>query len=135
MVEEKNCNALLSMDEVVSKKTKLRIGEFDQIKARNRAIFSEMLAKANALQSFRSSGFPLGASKKRTKVARPGLVRFTISLSNEEFAEILKFKGRIAGLGGKVKSSELLRGGLALLATLDDADLDSVLKRASCIHT
>ena len=44
-----------------------------------------------------------------------------------EYDQLAILKKRIASLGGNVKRSELMRGGLSLLAALGDAELALVM--------
>jgi hypothetical protein len=52
-----------------------------------------------------------------------------------EYARIGELKKRLAALGAEVKKSELLRGGIAVLAALNDAELKAVMGRVERIKT
>jgi hypothetical protein len=55
------------------------------------------------------------------------MVRRKVNLPEAEYDQLAILKQRIASLGGNVKRSELMRGGLALLAALGDAELALVM--------
>ena len=52
-----------------------------------------------------------------------------------EYALIAELKKRLTALGSEVKKSELLRGGIAVLAALNDAELKAVMGRVERIKT
>ena len=56
-------------------------------------------------------------------------------MPDTEYAQIGVLKKRLSGLGNDVKKSELLRGGIALLAALNDAELKAVMGRVERIKT
>ena len=55
------------------------------------------------------------------------MVRHKVTLPETEYDQLAILKKRIASLGGNVKRSELMRGGLSLLAALGDAELAFVM--------
>jgi hypothetical protein len=55
------------------------------------------------------------------------LVRHKVTMPEIEYDQLAILKKRIASLGGNVKRSELMRGGLSLLAALGDAELALVM--------
>ncbi len=84
---------------------------------------------------------------KEAKVAKPAkaeklpkqrklkLVRDSYAMPEAEYALIAELKKRLAALGSEVKKSELLRGGIAVLAALNDAELKAVMGRVERIKT
>ena len=55
------------------------------------------------------------------------LVRDKYTLSEDEYAQLLDMKERLAAQGVPVKKGELLRAGLLLLAGLEEGDLKTLL--------
>ena len=74
--------------------------------------------------------FPRPLDKKLKKVE---LVREKFSLREDEHAQLVDLKQRLAAQGVSVKKGELLRAGLLLLATLDDNDLNGALAKVPAI--
>lgn len=62
-------------------------------------------------------------------------MRDSYAMPEAEHARIGELKKRLAALGREVKKSELLRGGIALLAALNDAELKAVMGRIERIKT
>jgi hypothetical protein len=81
------------------------------------------------------------AAKKPAKADKPPkarkikLVRDSYAMPEAEYARIGELKKRLAALGAEVKKSELLRGGIALLAALNDTELQAVMGRVERIKT
>lgn len=73
--------------------------------------------------------------KKPPKLRKPKLVRDSYAMPEAEYARIAELKKRLAALGSEVKKSELLRGGVAVLAALNDAELKAVMGRVERIKT
>jgi hypothetical protein len=65
---------------------------------------------------------------KKLKDARA--IRVKLSVRADEQAQLLGLQLRLAGQGVRARKGELLRAGLRLLATLDDADFQAALARA-----
>lgn len=83
---------------------------------------------------------PLKAEKavkaeKAPKLRKPKLIRDSYAMPEAEYARIADLKKRLAALGSEVKKSELLRGGIAVLAALNDAELKAVMGRVERIKT
>jgi len=74
-------------------------------------------------------------AEKPAKVRKPKLVRDSYAMPEAEYAQIAVLKKRMSGLGGEVKKSELLRAGVAVLAALNDAELQAVMGRVERIKT
>lgn len=72
---------------------------------------------------------------KAVKARKIKLVRDSYAMPEAEYARIGELKKRLAALGREVKKSELLRGGIALLAALNDAELKAVMGRIERIKT
>ncbi len=64
---------------------------------------------------------------KNFKPAKP--VRDRFALPEVEYAALTALKKRLADLGVKVKKSEIVRAGLALVAVLDDENLQALLAK------
>ena len=73
--------------------------------------------------------------KKPAKVKKPRLVRDSYAMPEGEYALIGEIKKRLAALGDNAKKSEVLRGGIAVLAGLNDAELTAVMGRVLRIKT
>ena len=71
---------------------------------------------------------PLNAKKRK-------LVRDSYAMPEAEYARIGELRKRMAALGDKVRKSELLRAGIAVLAALDDEQLKAALRRVERIKT
>ena len=79
-----------------------------------------------------------GKAAKAEKPAKPRklkLVRDSFAMPEAEYAKIAELKKRLAALGSEVKKSELLRGGVGVLAALNDAELKAVMARVERIKT
>jgi hypothetical protein len=63
-------------------------------------------------------------AKKRGKVAKAKRVRDSFTMPDAEYVQIGKLKKR---LGGVYRKSELLRAGIAVLRSLDDVELRTVM--------
>lgn len=74
-------------------------------------------------------------AEKVPKVRKPKLVRDSYAMPEAEYALIAELKKRLAALGSEFKKSELLRGGVAVLAALNDAELKAVMGRVERIKT
>ncbi len=73
--------------------------------------------------------------EKPVKARKVKLVRDSYAMPEAEYARIGELKKRLAALGREVKKSELLRGGIATLAALNDAELQSVMAGIERIKT
>ena len=72
---------------------------------------------------------------KPVKLKKPRLVRDSYAMPESEYALIGEIKKRLLDLGDGAKKSEVLRGGIALLAALNDAELKAVMARVVRIKT
>lgn len=72
---------------------------------------------------------------KSAKPRKIKLIRDSYAMPEAEYAQIAQLKQRLLGLGESVKKSELLRAGLAQLATLDDAALLAAMASVERIKT
>ena len=73
--------------------------------------------------------------EKAPKAKKIKLVRDSYAMPEAEYARIGELKKRLSALGREVKKSELLRGGIAVLAALNDAELQAVMARVERIKT
>lgn len=72
---------------------------------------------------------------KSAKPRKIKLIRDSYAMPEAEYAQIAQLKQRLLELGETVKKSELLRAGLAQLATLDDAALLAAMAGVERIKT
>jgi len=112
----------------------------DETVAKHQKVLAEALVKAQAINYEQPKVMKPAASKpvkaaKPVKPRKPKLVRDSYAMPEAEYARIGELKKRLAGLGSEVKKSELLRGGIALLAALNDAELQAVMGRVERIKT
>ncbi len=114
--------------------------ELEAINARNKQALSEALIKVQAVKIapplIISVQPPMSCElKKPGKTKKIKLVRDGFAMPEDEFAAIATLKRRLAALGQAVKKSELIRGGLALLASLNDAELKAAMGCVERIKT
>jgi hypothetical protein len=123
--------------------------ELEATNARNKKAMSDALAKVMAVKIAQPLGRPvpppdLPKSKKSAKPekapkpAKPKkikLVRDSYAMPDNEYAAIGVLKKRLAALGNEFKKSELLRGGIAVLAALNDAELMAAMGKVHKIKT
>jgi hypothetical protein len=109
----------------------------EETKARNKKALAEALAAARAVKIPPAPEKPLipRAPPKPAKGKRPKLVRDSFTMPEDEYAQIAALKKRMAGLGGDVKKSELLRAGLGLLAALQNKELAAVMAGVERVRT
>jgi hypothetical protein len=111
--------------------------------AKHRKVLAESLTKAQAIKYDQPKVMKQEApkTKKGAKAEKPAktrkikLVRDSFAMPEAEYARIGELKKRMAALGNEVKKSELLRGGIATLAALNDAELKAVMARVERIKT
>lgn len=113
--------------------------------AKQQKVLAEALAKAQAITYDPPESVPaprqsakadkLAAAEKPPKAKKPKLVRDSYAMPEAEYTRIGELKKRMAALGSAVKKSELLRGGIAALAALDDAALKAVMAKIDRIKT
>lgn len=120
--------------------------EVEQTVAKHQKVLADALAKAQAIKYDQPKVMKQEAPKaaKAAKPAKPEkpakakkikLVRDSYAMPETEYARIGELKKRLAALGSEVKKSELLRGGIALLAALNDSELKAVMGRVERIKT
>ena len=109
----------------------------EETKARNKKALADALAAARAVKIPPAPEQPLlpKAPAKPAKGKRPKLVRDSFTMPENEYAQIAGLKKRMAGLGGDVKKSELLRAGLGLLAALQNKELAAVMAGIERVRT
>ncbi len=122
-------------------KTVRKPSAVDETVAKHQKVLAEALVKAQAI----SYEQPIVVGQPEvTKVQKPGkpakakktrLVRDSYAMPEAEYAQIAVLKKRLVGLGREAKKSELLRAGVALLAALNDAELQAVMGRVERIKT
>ena len=78
---------------------------------------------------------PPTASPEIAKPKKPKLVRDGFTFPEGDYALFAQLKKRALQLGLEVKKSELLRGGLRLLSTLDDTNFKKQLLAVERIKT
>lgn len=113
--------------------------------AKHQKVLADALVKAQAIKYDQPKMMkPEPVAKKpgkAEKLAKPPkakkikLVRDSYAMPEAEYARIGELKKRLAALGAEVKKSELLRGGIAMLAALNDAELKAVMGRVERIKT
>lgn len=77
-------------------------------------------------------------AEKEPKAAKPKkakLVRDSFTMPEAEYAGIAELKKRLLGQGLVSKKSEVLRAGVALLASLSDAELRAAMQKVEIIKT
>jgi len=75
------------------------------------------------------------AEKDKPKASKVKMERDSFTMPKEEYAQIATLKKRLEVVGQPAKKSELLRAGLKLLATMDDAALKATLASVPVIKT
>ena len=111
--------------------------EVEATVAKHQKVLAEALVKAQAIKYDQPKVMKQAAAKseKPVKAKKIKLVRDSYAMPEAEYARIGELKKRLATLGGAVKKSELLRGGIALLAALNDAELKAAMGRIERIKT
>ncbi|WP_434513841.1 hypothetical protein AB6Q56_14800 [Dechloromonas sp. ARDL1] len=108
--------------------------------AKHQKVLADALVKAQAIKydqpKVMQQAVPKkGKADKVPKAKKIKLVRDSYAMPEAEHARIGELKKRLAALGNEVKKSELLRGGIALLAALNDSELKAVMGRIERIKT
>ncbi|PKO36550.1 MAG: hypothetical protein CVU33_17715 [Betaproteobacteria bacterium HGW-Betaproteobacteria-6] len=105
--------------------------------AKHQKVLADALVKAQAIKYDQPKVMKQAAAKatKPVKAKKVKLVRDSYAMPDTEYAQIGVLKKRLSGLGSDVKKSELLRGGIAVLAALNDAELKAVMGRVERIKT
>ncbi|WP_265947500.1 hypothetical protein [Dechloromonas sp. A34] len=108
----------------------------DETVAKHQAALADALVKAQAIKYDQPKVMqPAKKADKPAKVRKAKLVRDSFAMPEAEYARIGELKKRLAALGAEAKKSELLRGGIAVLAALNDAELKAVMGRVERIKT
>lgn len=118
----------------------------DQTVAKHQKALAEALEKAEAIsydppQAPKAKPAKPAKAVKAVKAEKPvkakktKLVRDSYAMPEAEYAQIAVLKKRLGTLGNEVKKSELLRAGVAVLAALNDAELQAVMGRVERIKT
>ena len=102
--------------------------------AKHQKVLAEALVKAQAIKYDQPKVMKQEATKA-AKARKVKLVRDSYAMPDNEYAQIGVLKKRLSGLGSDVKKSELLRGGIAVLAALSDAELKAAMGRVERIKT
>ena len=100
--------------------------------AKHQKVLAEALVKAQAIKYDQPKVMKQEATKA-AKAKKVKLVRDSYAMPDN--AQIGVLKKRLSGLGSDVKKSELLRGGIAVLAALSDAELKAAMGRVERIKT
>lgn len=109
--------------------------------AKHQKVLAEALVMAQAIKYDQPKVMKQAVKHDGAKAEKPAkpkklkLVRDSYAMPENEYARIGILKKRLATLGNVVKKSELLRGGIAMLAALDDAELKTVMGRVERIKT
>lgn len=121
-----------SKPKVVRKPTQV-----EETVAKHQKVLADALVKAQAIKYDQPKVMKQEAAKaaKPAKAKKVKLVRDSYAMPDSEYAQIGVLKKRLSGLGSDVKKSELLRGGIAVLAALNDAELKAVMGRVERIKT
>lgn len=114
--------------------------EVEQTVAKHQKVLADALVMAQAInydqpKVMKQEAPKAGKSAKPAKAKKIKLVRDSYAMPEAEYARIGELKKRLAALGNEVKKSELLRGGVALLAALNDSELKAVMGRVERIKT
>ena len=108
--------------------------------AKHQKVLADALVKAQAIKYdqpkvVKQDAAPAKKSDKPAKTKKIKLVRDSYAMPEAEYAKIAELKKRMSALGSEAKKSELLRGGIAVLAALNDAELKAVMGRVERIKT
>jgi hypothetical protein len=111
--------------------------QVEETVAKHQKVLADALVKAQAIKYDQPKVMKQEVAKaaKPAKAKKVKLVRDSYAMPDAEYAQIGVLKKRLSGLGNDVKKSELLRGGIALLAALNDAELKAVMGRVERIKT
>jgi len=121
-------------------KTVRKPTKVEETVAKNQKVLADALVKAQAIKYDAPKVMKQDApqpkkAEKPAKAKKIKLVRDSYAMPDTEYARIGELKKRMAALGSEVKKSELLRGGIAALAALNDAELKAVMGRVERIKT
>lgn len=95
-------------------------------------------AKTPVKAAVATTAKPASKAPKAPKAAKPvkhKLVRDSFTFPEPEYLTLVALKKRLLAAGTEVKKGELVRAGLALLCTLDDAALTAAVGRVEKLKT
>ena len=113
----------------------------DEVVAKHQKVLAEALVEAQAINYTQPKVMRQEVVQEKKKTAKPAkqkkikLVRDCFAMPESEYARVAEIKKRLSGLGHEAKKSEVLRGGIALLAALNDIELKAVMARIERIKT
>lgn len=111
----------------------------DEMVARHQKVLAEALVEAQAINYAQPVVMRQALAKKKpikpAKQKKVKLVRDCFAMPEQEYARIAEIKKRLSALGHEARKSEVLRGGIAVLAALNDAELKAVIARIERIKT
>ena len=99
----------------------------DQPKSGNRKAPAERVKAKKPTTSAKQKSSPMAAALPAQPVKKDKLVRDSFTLPREDFELIAALKDRALDFKRPTKKSELLRAGLQVLASLDQANLRKAL--------
>lgn len=119
------------------KSAKTPAGKTEKVAKAAKAAKSDKPAKAGKSEKAEKHEKAAKPAKpeKVEKPRKPKLVRDSYAMPELEYALIGELKKRLHVLGAPAKKSELLRGGIAALAALNDAELKAIMSRVERIKT
>ena len=117
--------------------------EVEQTVAKHQKVLADALVKAQAIKYDQPkvmkheapANGKFAKPEKPAKAKKIKLVRDSYAMPESEYARIGELKKRLSTLGNAVKKSELLRGGIAVLAALNDSELKAAMGRVERIKT
>lgn len=113
----------------------------DEMVAKHQKVLAEALVEAQSISYAQPVVMRQEAKKAKKKPEKPvkpkkiKLVRDCFAMPESEYARVAETKKRLSALGHEAKKSEVLRGGIAVLAALNDAELKAVMARIERIKT
>jgi hypothetical protein len=117
-----------------------KASKVEETVAKHQKVLADALVKAQAINYDQPAVAKKDAlapkkAEKPVKAKKIKLVRDSYAMPEAEYARIAVLKKRLAAMGSEVKKSELLRGGVAALSALNDADLKAVMGNVERIKT
>src|SRR5574343_1334985 len=118
----------------------------EQTVAKHQKVLADALVKAQAIKYdqpkvMKPAPSKAGKADKPTKAEKPAkvkkvkLVRDSYAMPESEYARIGELRERLIAPGAPARKSELLRGGIAALASLNDTELKAIMGRVERIKT
>ena len=111
-----------------------KVSQVEETVAKHQKELADALVMAQAI-NYDQPKVAKAVAAKPAKARKVKLVRDSYAMPESEYAQIGALKKRLAALGNEVKKSELLRGGIVALVTLDDAALKEMMARVERIKT